>query len=357
MRKRMKNHVSEIWYTVCPVPNASHFVVENGWFEEEFEGEGVRISHISELSAKDSRAHFSHQHPNLFRDGGCIPPIWGRSEGADTKVIGLIWPDVGQAILVGKDSLINNVADLRGKRLSLPKGLYNEIDFRRITVKRGFLMALKANGLGENDVQFVDINLEDLDTEVPERAQLTKSVQSTVGGSSSKKLPQQTEVDALNAGEVDAIFSYLGRELILENAGEARIIYHLNKHPDWRYKIQNVYPVVCTVNADLSESAPDLVKRWMKQLLRAGIWAKEHPAEARKVISAATLIPEEIIETSFPKNFHECLVPEISEKGVEALNIEKDFMLENGFISRDFDIIEWVDGRFIKEASADLGLE
>jgi ABC-type nitrate/sulfonate/bicarbonate transport system substrate-binding protein len=43
-------------------------------------------------------------------------------------------------------------------------------------------------------------------------------------------------------------------------------------------------------------------------------------------------------------------VPEVTDRGIEALEIEKNFLREHGFINNDFDVRTWVDDRFLSAA-------
>src|ERR1035437_9582384 len=112
----MGSAISNIWYTFCPVCTVSHVALQAGFLREEFLKDNIELSYIGNLPVKDWQAHFSHKHSVLFRDGGNIPPIWARSEGADTKVLGMTWCNEGQALLVAPDSPIQSVSELGGKK-------------------------------------------------------------------------------------------------------------------------------------------------------------------------------------------------------------------------------------------------
>ncbi|HXZ09102.1 MAG TPA: ABC transporter substrate-binding protein, partial [Paraburkholderia sp.] len=45
------------------------------------------------------RSHFTHSQPWSFRQGGNIPALWARSQGSDTRLIGLSWVDEFQALI------------------------------------------------------------------------------------------------------------------------------------------------------------------------------------------------------------------------------------------------------------------
>ena len=139
--------------------------------------------------------------------------------------------------------------------------------------------------------------------------------------------------------------------------GLAKIIYNVDRHPDWRYRIMNDYPAVCTVNADFAEEFPDLITRWMKVLVQAATWAKEHYSEVMEIMPNAVRVSEEAFLKSYPADFHKRLVPEISNKGMEALEIQKEFLLEYGFIKHDVDVKAWVDRSFLDRALRELEKE
>ena len=107
---------------------------------------------------------------------------------------------------------------------------------------------------------------------------------------------------------------------------------------------------MCTVSADFAAEHPDLVTRWMKVIVRAGLWARDNHDEVVRIIASATSVPEEAIIASYPPDFHKHLVPEVSERGIEALEIEKRFLKEHGFINNDFDVRKWVDRSFLDAA-------
>lgn len=353
----MNSGISEIWFTFCPVICVSHIAQARGLLKEEFSKDGIKISHISDLPPKDWQIHFSHSHPRLFRDGGNIPPIWARSEGANTKVIGMLFPPERQAILGREDSSIRSVKDLKGKRIALPVRRSNLVDFRKAMAKRGVIMSLKAHGLKETDVEWVTIPIDTPDIAKEIDTARMKDVSGwKIAPATGWRTPQQLEIETLQRGEVDAIYSSSGIEFVLEKSGMARVIYRLEDQLDWEYHVNIHYPYICTVSNDLACERPDIVTRWMKVLIRAGLWAKENCDEVSKIFSNAMEagLSWEEIEKYYPDSLHLNLVPEITQRGVEALKIEKDFLREHGFISRDFDVESWIDRKFLDNAWEEL---
>ena len=48
------------------------------------------------------------------------------------------------------------------------------------------------------------------------------------------------------------------------------------------------------------------------------------------------------------------MVPTLSPYNLEALRINKDFMLSHGYIENDFDVSEWAAPEFLEKAATEL---
>lgn len=48
------------------------------------------------------------------------------------------------------------------------------------------------------------------------------------------------------------------------------------------------------------------------------------------------------------------MVPSLSPKNLAQIEIGKDFMLEHGYIQRDFDVHEWAAPEFLEKAGKEL---
>ena len=112
--------INEIWYTRCPVPTASGLALNQGWLAEEFAPDGISVSVLQDAPATLRRHHFDHQLESLFREGGNIPALATRSEGARTRLIGLPGSTNGSRSLCRKDSGIDSPDRLRGVRIAIP---------------------------------------------------------------------------------------------------------------------------------------------------------------------------------------------------------------------------------------------
>lgn len=127
--------IDTLWYTRCPVPTAFSAAVRLGWIDAEFAPDKIEVASLLRSPLRATReSHFAHTQANSFRHGGNIPPLWAFSEGNDVRLIALSWNDENQVVLARPDSDIRTVADLRGRKLAVPRRLHDSIDFWRATV-------------------------------------------------------------------------------------------------------------------------------------------------------------------------------------------------------------------------------
>ena len=340
----------EVFYTICPLIVASHVAVEKGWLAEEFEKAGAVPRFLRELPKDEWLAHFTSIHPNLFRDGGCIPPIWAKSLSPVNKVIATTsFTKSGGQIVVNTRSGIHSVGDLKGKRIGLTlRPTADRVDFARATAHRAILLALQINGLKEGNVEFVDLPETEIKTGDPswEKLKPAKNPVELWGGG---KLREQAWKDglALLEGRVDAVYARPRQFRTLHEQGLVSVIYKSGDHPDWTLQVANT-PTVVTVSTEVAEKYPEVPTAWLRASVKAGRWIKENAYEAAKVFYEVTGEPD--IESIVRKLTEYDFVPSLSSKRLAALEIQKEFLIEQGYIEKDFSLDEWVDDRFLNEA-------
>jgi ABC-type nitrate/sulfonate/bicarbonate transport system substrate-binding protein len=290
--------------------------------------------------------HYTHDHPHFFRDGGNIPPLWTRSRGADTVLVGLSFSRRRQSILVANDSAIASVRDLRGKRACLPQR-QDVIDFYRAMAHRGFLVALHLHGLHAEEVEWVD---------VPATTAMSsqEGCGSVWSARSDATASYGDEVAALLAGQVDAIYQSGGRVGSVLATGAVRSLCDLSPNLELFARVSNCDPTVITVSGVLARNHPELVVRYLEAALRGAAWAQQHQDEAMRIFARETFTTEENIRASFPPDLCTTLEPVLSEEGLTALEIQKRFLLDHGYIERDFAIHEWADAAFLEAAKANV---
>lgn len=327
--------VKEFRYTICPVGNASYISANNGFLQEGCQKLGVTPVLLQSLPRDRWHVHFDYQDPALFREGGSTPPIWARSNGTEVILLGLAFLPQKNYILVRTDSQIDSVEMLRGRRLGVPAGAKYLIDFYKGIVQRGFETALAARGVYPSEVNFVELPV-------------TEAYMESFG---------KIDMEALDSGKVDAIFSFGIRAPQLLNSGKFKAIYDVSANPDLILPINNEYPNILTVSKQLATEAPEVVVEYVKQMILAARWAKTHLPEVLELFSKQLNGTPGEVMASLTMNFHKLLEPELSEKGLLALESQKRFLYDHGYISKDFDIKSWVDDSFLKAALAEIEKE
>ena len=331
--------IDALWYTRCPVPTAFSAAIRLGWIDEEFAGDGIKVASLLNSPERAIReSHFAHTQPNSFRHGGNVPPIWAYSQGNDVRLIALSWTDENQVVLTRPDSAIQNAADLKGRKLAVPRRLHDSIDFWRATVLRGFYAALSSAGLTEDDVEFVDIPIQ--------RAWLDDASKGTaqrgsLWGAASTRGFQREEAVALLTGKVDAIFGAHAHAADVKAFLGARVSTDLRElaRP---LRINNCTPLALTASGALIEQHPDLVARWLANVIEAGHWAKTHRDETFRIVAAESGVAEETAHDAFGETLPDQLVPNLSDDNVAAIVAQKDFLLAHDFIKTDFDVERFI---------------
>jgi ABC-type nitrate/sulfonate/bicarbonate transport system substrate-binding protein len=274
--------------------------------------------------------------------------LWAFSEGNDVRLIALSWTDESQVVLTLPDSAIRTAADLRGRKLAVPRRLHDSIDFWRAAVLRGYQATLSTVGLTEHDVQFVEIPVE--------RAWLDDAPKSTaqrgsLWGAASTRAFQREEAVALLTGRVDAIFSAHAHAADIKAFLGAHVVIDLRENTSRSLRINNCTPLALTVNGTLLDQRPDLVARWLANVIEAGHWAKVHRDETFRIVAAEAGVAEETAHEAFGEKLPDQLVPDLSDENVRALISQKDFLFAHGFIKRDFDIEEFIVRRPLAEGT------
>lgn len=338
LRHAEGREVDTLWYTRCPVPTAFPIALQNGWLDREFAGEGIAVSSLRHSAdPKVQESHFNHTLADSFRFGGNIPPIWARSTGSDTRLIGIARIDAPHVILSLPESGIRTPADLRGKRLSLPRRVNDQIDFWRAGAIRTYEVALASAGLSLDDVELVDVPIEATFIDPKAASSVTSSIFSQVR----RRTALSGDLAALVRGKVDVIFSESLFSTHLRKFLGAHVVYDVADHPDPRVRHNNAIPQVFTVSAGLVRDRPDLVARVLAQVLRAGEWARTHRAEVIRITALEGGVSEEVADATYPQ-LERQLVTDLSPENVDLIRLRKQFLFSHGIIREDFALEDWI---------------
>jgi len=329
-----------IWYTRCPLPTAFSFAVHTGLLAQHLAPLDVAVQSVRHSNDQAIRlSHFTHTLPGMMRHGGHIPPLWSRAEGRDVRLIGLSWTDEAQFVLVRPESDIASLADLRGRRIAVPRRRNYPVDFWRATVLKGFSDALAQAGLSLADVTPVEIEV----TQIPfaERGQGANAA-APPGTALMTLASQRAEALALLRGEVAAIFSPGHYGVALRTAYGLRTLADLAELPDRFARLNNPTLLAFTVEGAFLDRHPEAVQAALAASLEGADLARANPELAGRIVGAESGNAEELVPAIFGASFSADLAPRIDDQVIEALTRQSHWLHRAGFIPRDVPVAEWL---------------
>jgi ABC-type nitrate/sulfonate/bicarbonate transport system substrate-binding protein len=337
------------YYSICPLLVASNIAVELGWLDEEFQRVGAHVSYLRSLPDNQGwLPHFNHRQAHLIRDGGVVPALWARAEQADTLLLASTASQRAGQILVRADRRIRRVAELVGKRIGIPVSANSaRVDVLKALAEHGWLNALQLAGLQAEQVQWVEL------TDHGDPPTLQPAARPSAFWPQLHSLHGKPghEVQALAQGLVDAVHVAAGHVPALLASGQFSVIEDLERYPDWTVKNHNG-PYVTTVNRDFAEEHPEQVVAFLRAAIRAGQWINQHRDAAAELFTRVTFLPDaEFIRQAIAElDF----VPQLAPQNLAALTLKKDFLLQRGFLQRDFSVQQWAQPEFLAQAHAGL---
>ncbi|MGC4088642.1 MAG: ABC transporter substrate-binding protein [Polyangiaceae bacterium] len=348
-----QSKLDTLWFTRCAgnarggVPTATGIAYRLGWFHEEFARDGFRLRTLQDDDAEDFRVHhYDHGLSNLIREGGNLFSIPARAQGAKTRLLGLTWIDEGQAILVREDSDIRGPADLKGKRLGLPAYSARDIadnkrgrSIARHSSLHGYKGALAAVGLTLDDVTLVEVG--------GGEERLGLDIRANEGGFWQGFRP-------LLEGKLDGFYVKGAGAHDAAKRHQLRIGVDLDQLPERRFRVNNGTPRPITVHEDLLQRHPEVVSRFLLQILRAAEWAKGNLKGVYEILGDEIGATPEGLASAYKNDFHLSLAPNLSSERLSLFRQQKDFLLKFGILDRDFDFDAWVDPVPLAEAERRL---
>ncbi|BCO28413.1 2'-hydroxybiphenyl-2-sulfinate desulfinase [Rhodoferax lithotrophicus] len=328
-----------LWYTRCPAPTAASIAIWQGWLEQEFARDQIKVRSLAASADKQVQlSHYRHSQPNSFRFGGYVPPLISRARGADLKVIGLSWHDRVHGFFALPDSGITNSADLKGKRLAVPRRVNDDVDWWRASVLGGIKALFKLGLLSENDVELVDVVIE---REYIADARAGQAAGQSLWGAVSQFAVQREEVAALYRGTVDAIYSDGALTAILRATTGAQLVVPLAGNEDAHSGFGT--PCVLTVSSGLLDERPDLVTRWIQRLLEARSWAVAHEDLTHRMFSRETGLPEDLLHSAYSPRLAAQADVSLSPNRVALLRSKYQHLLDMGLLETAFDFDTFID--------------
>ncbi|MGG1864358.1 aliphatic sulfonate ABC transporter substrate-binding protein [Bacillus safensis] len=295
-----ENKVKEIRIGIQQSLSPLLLAKEKGWFEQSFEKEGVKVKWVEFQSGPPQFEGLAANQLD-FSQVGNSPVIAGQAAGIDFKEIGLSQDGLkANGILVNKNSRIQKVEDLKGKKIAVAKGS-SGFDF--------LYKVLDQAGLSAKDVQIIQLQ--------PDEA-----------------------ISAFENGSVDAwsIWEpFLSLETIKKGAkllvnGEATDLYS---------------PGFTLVRTQFADKHPELVVKFLKVYDHAVKWQKSHPEEAVTLYARLKNLDKKVVTQVL--NNTEPLNKPISKKIINAQQHTADFQYKTKAIQRKIDVNQVVDNSFIEK--------
>lgn len=348
---------NEFYYTNCPLISPSNVDQEIGWVKEELKKIGIAYKFLRSTVENDWYPHYVHNLDNLMRYGGCGPAIHTQADIRRTKLIGTTHVYEGGCMLVRARDDIYRMTDLKGKRIGLSKSL-NVIknDWWRFQEEQGIELMLRMNGMTRDDVEIVDFPYPDdwydkpemlTPMENPSELWLKRDIKHDLGF-------RPLEMPLLE-GKIDAIYTQSKVfQHLQEQTSKVKAIENLANYPDWTLQGANV-PATMTVSDVACQEHPEIIVAMMKAMIKVGRWSNEHKHAAAVILNKGTYYLD--ADDTYNGIKHVDMVPTLSPYNLEALQINKDFMLSHGYIENDFDVFDWAAPEFLEKAAAELAKE
>ena len=345
---------NEFYYTNCPLVSPSNVDQEIGWVKEEFKKINIAYKFLRSTRENDWYPHYVHNLDNLMRYGGCFPAIHVQADIRRTRLIGTTHVYEGGCMLVRVRDPIYRMKDLKGKKIGLSKSL-NIIknDWWRVQEEQGIELMLMLNDMTRDDVEIVEFPYPDDWYDKPEMlTPMENPSELWLKRDHKHDLAFRPLETALLKGVVDAIYTQTGPfQHIQEQTGQIKAIENLANYPDWTLQGANV-PATLTVTDVACKEHPELIVTLLKGLIKVGRWANEHKHAAAAILDKQTYYLD--VEDTYRNIKDLDMVPILSPYNLQALQINKDFMLKKGYIEHDFDVFEWAAPEFFEKAVAEL---
>lgn len=222
-----------------------------------------------------------------------------REQGVPIKICYLGHRD-GSEIIVGKNSSIRSLSDLKGKKLALPSLFSNQ----NFVIHK----LMKDYGMKPNDITFIILPPPDMPT-------------------------------SLASGAIDAYF--VGEPFCAkaELDGYGRVLYYARDI--W----PNFISCALVVHEDLIKSNPEVVRDLVRGIAQSGMWADKHRAEAAKLVAPYFRQNEKLLNYVLTSNPQRVKYEDLSPSDQDLQQIE-DMGFNLGYLKKRTPMSELIDRDF-----------
>jgi sulfonate transport system substrate-binding protein len=278
----------------------SLIVRKMGWMEEEFKADNIPVKWVFSQGSANA-LDFLKKGSVDFSSSAGLAAVLARASGSPVRGVYIYSKPEWAALTVGKDSPIQSVKDLKGKKIAATPGTDPYIFVMR---------ALQLHGLSKDDVEMMPM------------AHLL-----------GRKALENKEVDAWGALDPHMAASML-------EAG-TKVIY---RNPDFcSFGFLNTTDAFATAN-------PQVVKRVIKVYEKARAWAASNPDELVKLMVEEAKISADVAKAQLKRNDFSNPVPGAEQ--IKALKAGVPTLVAAGLLPTEVAankaIDELVDGSFAK---------
>ena len=262
-----------------------------GWLEEDLKSDGVPVKWV--LSQGSNRAlEFLNSGSVDFGSTAGLAAVLSKANGNPIKSVYVFSRPEWTALLVPKDSPIQSVKDLKGKKVAATKGTDPFLFLLR---------SLQQKGLSKSDVEILALQHAD------GRAALEQG-----------RVDAWSGLDPLMAGsEVQA-----GSRLLYRNVAF------------------NTYGFLNTTERFATQH-PDYVKRVIAAYEKARQWIVANPDDTAKLISEEAKLPIEVAKLQLSRNDFSTPVP--GAQHIEALKAAAPILVEEDLVRKGTDVAAVID--------------
>ncbi|WP_050183471.1 aliphatic sulfonate ABC transporter substrate-binding protein [Domibacillus robiginosus] len=273
---------------------------EKSWFEEVFEKEGIKVK-WTEFQSGPPQFEGLAAGKLDFSQVGNSPVIGGQAADVPFKEIALSQDGLkANAILVKKESSVQSIEDLKGKKVAVAKGS-SGFDFLH--------KALKEAGVSPDDVEIIQLQ--------PDEA-----------------MPafENGAVDAWSIWEPFVSLQTIQNDAEILANGETLHLYS---------------PSFTLARSGFAEEHPEEVERFLDVYNKTVDWQKANKEEAISIYSEIKELDKDVVESVL--NNTEPLNEPITEEIIKAQQETADFQYDLGVIDKEIDVSEVVDNQFIEK--------
>jgi sulfonate transport system substrate-binding protein len=284
--------------------NPVSLVLKNkGFLEQDLAPDGISVEWAQSLGSNKALELLNSKSVDFGSTAGAAALI-GKANGNPIKAIYVYSRPEWTALVVRKDSLIQTLQDLKGKKIAVTRGTDPHIFLLR---------ALHEAGLTEKDVQLVVL-------QHPEGR------------------------IALEKGDVDA-WGGLDPMMAQTELQQGSRLFYRNVN-------FNSYGVL-DVREEFAQRHPQYVERVLAAYEKARLWAIQNPAEFRKLFAESAKLDDPVVIKVLQRT--DITNPLIGDEQKKVINASGDVLKENNIISHNVDVRATVDTLVDPEYVQNLG--